>query len=124
MKLLHFGEPGYSFEYADNASNDTVFQIYSVDNDNWVENAVNWNTLPKILENVSWTLVQPSFICKAAGDCWKSFDITQLVKADTNGFVSGLMYTGAGQYHSGKYFFSSEGDYQPVIEISYNAGTV
>mgnify|MGYP000940709587 CR=1 FL=1 len=131
VELRQFGNPGFSPGYADDGTKDTVMQVFEVDKA-WDENTITWDSAPVPQENTSRTLVQP-----LPGDCaptpyWYcspgipyQFDVTEIVRrAQTQGrtWASLALYTAAGQYHSGKFFYSREGAEPPVVRITYVFG--
>lgn len=124
LGLWHFGENGYASCYEPNASGDTVYELFEII-DPVNETGVTWDNLPVPRENLSRTLVPP-----ARAECnngiqppfERIFDVTELVKravAENRTVVSTVMYTSAGQYHSGKQFYSREGAAPPVVKIWY-----
>ena len=128
VELRQFGNPGFSPGYADDGTKDTVMQVFEVDKA-WDENTITWDNAPVPQENTSRTLVQP-----LPGDCaptpyWYcspgipyQFDVTEIVRraqAQGRTWASLALYTAAGQYHSGKYFYSREGAEPPVVRIAY-----
>ena len=128
VELRQFGNPGFSPGYADDGTKDTVMQVFEVDKP-WQEDTITWDNAPVPQENTSRTLVQP-----LPGDCaptpyWYcspgipyQFDVTEIVRraqAEGRNWASLALYTAAGQYHSGKYFYSREGAEPPVVRIAY-----
>lgn len=127
VEMRHFGNPGYGEAYADDASKDTVFQVYEV-NQPWQEGSITWDNAPQPRENVSRALVKPIEVtCKGSRYCNPGipydFDVTEIVKraqSEGRNWASMALYTAAGQYHSGKQFWSREGGNQaPVVRIAY-----
>ena len=128
VELRQFGNPGFSPGYAEDGTKDTVIQVFEVDKP-WDENTITWDNAPLPQENTSRTLVQP-----LPGDCaptpyWYcspgipyQFDVTEIVRraqAEGRSWASLALYTAAGQYHSGKYFYSREGAEPPIVRIAY-----
>ena len=128
VELRQFGNPGFSPGYADDGTKDTVMQVFEVDKP-WDEHTITWDNAPVPQENTSRTLVRP-----LPGDCaptpyWYcspgipyQFDVTEIVRraqAQGRSWASLALYTAAGQYHSGKYFYSREGAEPPVVRIAY-----
>ena len=128
VELRQFGNPGFAPGYAEDGTKDTVMQVFEVDKP-WEENTITWDTAPAPQENTSRTLVTP-----LPGDCaptpyWYcspgiayQFDVTEIVRraqAQGRSWASLALYTAAGQYHSGKYFYSREGAEPPVVRIAY-----
>jgi hypothetical protein len=126
--MRQFGNPGYGPGYADNGTKDTVMQVFEVDK-GWKEMTITWDNAPVPRENTGRTLVRP-----LPGDCKPTpywfcspgipymFDVTQIVKraqAGGRGWASLALYTAAGQYHSGKFFWSREGAEPPIVRIGY-----
>ena len=131
VELRQFGNPGFSPGYADDGTKDTVMQVFEVDKA-WGENTITWDNAPVPQENTSRTLVQP-----LPGDCaptpyWYcrpgipyQFDVTEIVRraqGQGRNWAALALYTAAGQYHSGKYFYSREGAEPPVVRIRYVFG--
>ena len=132
VELRQFGNPGFSPGYAEDGTKDTVMQVFAVDKA-WDESTITWDNAPLPQENTSRTLVQP-----LPGDCaptpfWYcrpgipyQFDVTEIVRraqAQGRSWASLALYTAAGQYHSGKYFYSREGAEPPVVRIAYLPGS-
>ncbi len=128
LELRQFGNPGYGPGYADNGTQDTVVQVFEVDG-RWQEATITWDSAPIPRENTARTLVKP-----LPGDCaptpyWYctpgiayKFDVTEIVQRAQlakRTWASAALYTAAGQYHSGKYFYSREGAEPPRVEIRY-----
>ncbi len=103
-------------------------QVFAVDKP-WDEHTITWDNAPVPQENTSRTLVQP-----LPGDCaptpsWYcspgipyQFDVTEIVRraqAQGRTWASLALYTAAGQYHSGKYFYSREGAEPPIVRMVY-----
>jgi hypothetical protein len=117
-----FGHSGYLGE----STGTNVMQAWEV-SPSWGEGSVTWNNAPIFTEAVSRT---PVGEC-AADNCtvgdWHSFDVTEIVR---RGYEAGQaeasagFYTSAGQYHSGRYFYSSEGALPPTVRIAYVLGTL
>ncbi|MFN8464136.1 MAG: DNRLRE domain-containing protein [Caldilineaceae bacterium] len=132
VELRQFGNPGFSPGYADDGTKDTVMQVFEV-NKPWVEDTITWDNAPLPQENTSRTLVQP-----LPGDCaptpyWYcspgipyQLDVTEIVRraqAEGRNWASLALYTAAGQYHSGKYFYSREGAEPPIVRMAYVFGS-
>jgi len=126
IQLNHFGNPGYGTAYEADASKDTVFEVYEVTSP-WTETGITWDNAPAPVENLTRTTVKPIEVtCNGQRYCDPGipylFDITEIVKrAYLQGRTWGSMalYTSAGQYHSGKHFWSRETNQAPVIKITY-----
>jgi hypothetical protein len=130
VELRQFGNPGFSPGYAEDGTKDTVMQVFEVAKP-WDENTITWDNAPAPQENTSRTRVQP-----LPGDCaptpyWYcrpgipyQFDVTEIVRraqGQGRNWAALALYTAAGQYHSGKYFYSREGAEPPVVRIAYLA---
>jgi hypothetical protein len=131
VEMRQFGNPGYGTGYEDDATKDTVMQVFEV-KERWNEASITWDNAPVPTENTGRTLIKP-----LPGDCQPTphwyckpgiaylFDVTEIVKraqADGRSWASLALYTAAGQYHSGKYFSSREGAEPPVVRIAYEMG--
>ena len=129
VELRQFGNPGYGAAYDDDGTQDTVMQVYEV-NKLWDEFTISWDNAPALGENISRTLVKPIDItCGGNNYCSPGilyrFDVTAIVQRALAGgrtWSSMGLYTSAGQYHSGKYFWSREGAEPPVVRIAYTGG--
>jgi hypothetical protein len=131
VEMRQFGNPGYGSGYGEDATKDTVMQVYDV-NTAWAENGISWDNAPVPLENTNRTLVKPlPMDCQPTPGWYCSpgipyqFDVTEIVRrAQLSGrdWASMAIYTAAGQYHSGKYFYSREGTEPPVVRIAYVNG--
>jgi hypothetical protein len=112
-----FGHSGYAGE----STGTNVMQAWQVAPE-WQENAVTWNNAPLALEAVSRTPVGECKVDNCAVGDWHSFDVTEIVRrgyADGQAEASALLYSAAGQYHSGRYFYSREGAIPPTVRIAY-----
>jgi hypothetical protein len=126
VTMRHFGNGGYGAGYAEDGTKDTVIQVYEVSGD-WQDGDISWDGAPAPGENVSRTLVRPIDVTCGKAYCNPGiavdFDVTAIVhRAVAAGRPSAGMglYTAAGQYHSGKYFWSREGGNQaPAVRIAY-----
>lgn len=120
IELKQFGNAGYN--YGDTGT--TVVQTFLLSDT--IENGVTtWDNLPSALQLLSRTSVDElpvscNFYCNPGlphlFDLNGAKDIT-----DTFGVV---LYTAAGQYHSGKYFGSVFGAEKPVLKVWYEGDVV
>lgn len=128
LEMRHFGNPGYQI----GDTGDTLMQLSEVTN-SWGEQSITWDTAPVPVENIARTMVHPlpttcvtpGFYCSPG--ILYSWDVTQIVRrAQASGrtWASIVMYTGAGQYHSGKYFSSREGAEPPKVRVFYKPATI
>jgi hypothetical protein len=98
----------------------------------WDEATINWNNAPLAKENISKTLVNPTNIDLSNGKNWQiipriEWDVTRAVnEAYTSGQPVRLaLYSADSDYHSGKYFVSSDTDISwnsrnlPALVIEY-----
>jgi len=122
-----FGQMGYGCGYCEDGTKDTIWQAYQVPA-TWSEASVAWDTAPPWSENVSATLVRP--VPDAPN--WDgnaieyAFDVGEIVRRayqGGDGAASALFATSAGQYHSGKYFYSREGALPPYVRIYFSQAT-
>ena len=128
VEMRQFGNPGFGPGYAEDGTKDTVMQVFAVDKP-WQETGITWDNAPVPQENTGRTLVRP-----LPGDCkptpyWYcspgvayTFDVTEIVRraqAEGRSWASLALYTAAGQYHSGKFFYSREGVEPPSVRMAY-----
>jgi hypothetical protein len=103
----------------------SLIQVFRVTGD-WQENALTWNNAPQALENVSQAWVNP--ITQFPG--WPGVERTwDVSRAAANAYAEGLplrlaLYSADSEYHSGKYFVSSDtGDWneqgRPTLIITW-----
>lgn len=127
VTMYQFGNPGYGSGNAGDSTGTTVYEVVSTDS-NWDEQNVAWDTAPKIFENTTRTSVpQLPMDCLPTGGWYcdppipYTFDVTKLVKESINGQVNFGLITSAGQYHSGKFFYTREAseDKAPLVKIAY-----
>ena len=119
LAMYKFGHSGYIGE----STGINVIQAFEVSPD-WAADTVTWNNAPPPLESISRT---PVGECSAAlcepGD-WHGFDVTEIIKrarAAQATDAAVLLYTAAGQYHSGRYFYTRNGPeiLRPVVRVAY-----
>lgn len=91
-----------------------LVQAFTV-GDDWEEDTVTWDNAPPAGENISRTAFD---WCDTGIDCygWRSVDVTEIVRRGGN---SVLLYTAAGQYHAGRYFYTREGSRKPLLRVAY-----
>jgi hypothetical protein len=125
LTMHQFGNPGYGPGYAEDGTKDTVIQVYDVATP-LDELGIGWDNAPRMGENIARTVVHPIPATCPGAFCDPAipyaFDVTEAVRraqADGRGSVTVGLYTAAGQYHSGKYFWSREGKTPPVVTIAY-----
>lgn len=121
LTMFMFGNAGYNAGDA----KPSFIQVARVTGD-WEENALTWNNSPALLENTSWTVVNPM----QSGDPVPkpvTWDVSQAV-ADARAAGEPLrlaLYSSDGDYHSGKYFWSANAgeELRPLLKITWgNAG--
>ena len=117
LDAYKFGHSGYPGE----STGVNIIQAWELSSD-WQEDSITWNNAPAPGENISRT---PVGEC-AADNCqpgeWHTFDVSEIVRrayARGDAQASVLMYTAAGQYHSGRYFYSRQGAAPPNVRIAY-----
>jgi hypothetical protein len=123
LSAAMFGQMGYGCGYCADGTGDTVWQAYQIPA-GWNEATVNWDSAPNIAENVSATLVRPVPDAPAwdGQPITYTFDVGEIVQrayAAGDSAAAVLFATAAGQYHSGKYFYSREGAMPPTVRIYY-----
>ena len=118
---LHmFGNSGASGE-----AKSSFVQLGMADTD-FIETSVTWNNAPHLLENISYTLVDPITAFPGWPGVAYNFDATSAV---SRAYKSGssltlVLYDPDTDYHSGKYFTTSDaGEWdaagRPALEITY-----
>jgi hypothetical protein len=116
LTMYMFGNAGYTGDDA----KPSLIQAARVAGD-WDESTLTWNNSPALLENTGWTVVNPM----QEGDPVPkpvTWDVTQAV-ADAHAAGEPLrlsLYSGDGDYHSGKYFWSADAgeELRPVLKIT------
>ncbi|GAJ18138.1 unnamed protein product [marine sediment metagenome] len=87
---------------------DSYIQVFAV-GEEWDEATISWNNAPLASENISGIWVQPKMT-----DEWLTYrwDISRAVvdAIDANNPLRLALYSADGEYHSGKYFSSSDWD--------------
>ncbi len=93
--------------------------------DDWDEATVTWNNAPLALENVGGAWVDP--IALTDPTVPYTWDVSRAV---AQSYASSkplrlVLYTAAGEYHSGKYFWSSDADeaVRPELRIAWGDST-
>lgn len=117
IEMYKFGHSGYLGE----PTGVNVMQVFEVSPD-WDETTVSWNTAPPAGENISRTPVGECTVDLCATGDWHTFDVTELVRrayASGGTEAAALWYTAAGQYHSGRYFYSRTGAIPPIVRLAY-----
>jgi hypothetical protein len=125
VEVRHFGNSGYTAGYTPDGAQDTVLQIYEVD-EWWDELGITWDNAPQPRENTGrLTIVPIDISCPSLLRCSVPYflDVTEIVRraqAAGRSWASFATYTGSGDYHSGKYIWTREGaDQAPVVRIWY-----
>ena len=123
VTLNFFGNAGY----APGDAKPSAINALTVGED-WGETAITWNTAPYAVENVSVTWVNPVDASHPPGPY--AWDVSAAVaEAYGNGEPLRLaFYSTDGDYHSGKYFFSSDSDdwggtVRPTLEIQWGVAS-
>jgi hypothetical protein len=116
LTMTLFGNAGYNPEDA----RPSLIQALTVGED-WDEASVTWNNAPLAAENVASTWVYPVAM---AGERSYHWDVSRAV---AEAYASGdplrlALYSADGEYHSGKYFWSSDsGDWnaegRPTLKV-------
>ena len=117
--LSLFGNAGYT---PSDATPSAIHALTVVDD--WQENTITWNNAPRAAENLSVTWVSPVDATHPAGPY--SWDVSAAV---ADAYAKGLplrlaFYSTAGDYHSGKYFWTSDVDdwnapARPTLEVQW-----
>ncbi len=120
LDLYKFGHSGYAGE----PTGVNVIQVFDASPE-WDEATVSWDNPPTVWENVSRLPVGECAVSACNPGEWHSFDVTEIVRrallrGDSD--AAALLYTAAGQYHSGRYFYTREGGNPPTVRIAYTIG--
>ena len=117
LNLYKFGHSGYAGE----PTGVNVIQVWEA-SPVWDEAAVSWDNGPAVWENVSRLPVGECAAANCQPGEMHAFDVTEIVRravARGDAEAAALLYTAAGQYHSGRYFYTREGSVKPVVRIAY-----
>jgi hypothetical protein len=119
VRLNLFGNAGY----VPGDARPSAIDVLTVAED-WAESSITWNNAPLASENVSVTWVHPVDAAHPAGPY--EWDVSYAVAA---AYAAGLplrlvFYSTDGDYHSGKYFWSSDADdglagARPTLEVRW-----
>ena len=119
LTMQMFGNAGY----AEGDAKPSMFQVARVAEE-WDERTLTWNNGPTVLENSSWTTVNPM----QAGDPAAkpvNFDVS---RAAADAVAAGqplrlVLYSSDGDYHSGKYFWSADAgeSLRPLLTIKWGS---
>jgi hypothetical protein len=120
LTLSMFGTAGY----ADSEIPRSYMQVARVAED-WDEQTISWNNAPPVMETYGWSWVDP---LEDRGDFSgrpRTWDLSRAV-ADAQAAGEPLrlvIYSTDGDYHSGKYFWSSDAneDVRPRLDITIAA---
>ena len=120
IELHQFGNAGY--EYGDTGT--TVFQTFMLSS-TFDAGSATWDNLPepvRLLSRMPVTELPQECMFYCNPGVPYLFDVTAALEyTNTFGIV---MYTAAGQYHSGKYFYTSHGAEPPVLKVWYEGDVV
>jgi hypothetical protein len=101
---------------------DSFIQVFSIAED-WDEASLNWNNAPLALENISGTWVQPHDEINERNNKYL-WDVSRAAAEAyaTGGPLRLALYSADGEYHTGKYYWSSDvGDWnaagRPTLQI-------
>ena len=93
--------------------------------ENWTEQTVTWNNAPPVLENYTWSWVQPVDNANDHSGRPRTWDLSRAV---ADAYAGGeplrlVVYSTDGDYHSGKYFWAAEADKEvrPRLDIMWGA---
>jgi outer membrane protein assembly factor BamB len=121
LSMVRFGNAGGG-EWG--IPKESFIQIFTVAEE-WDEQALNWNNAPLALENITGTWVQP---VQTSTQMMYEWDLSRAV---AEAYAAGetqlrlAVYSADGPYHSGKYFWTSEGwdpPTRPTMKIVWGAG--
>jgi hypothetical protein len=118
LTMYMFGNAGY----ASGDAKPSYMQVARVAED-WSELTLTWNNAPPVMENYTWSWVQPVDNPQDYTGRPRTWDLSRAV-ADAH--ASGqpirlVVYSTDGEYHSGKYFWSAEADrdVRPRLDITW-----
>ena len=117
LSLYKFGHSGYAGE----PTGTNIMQVWEASPD-WTEAGISWDNSPDVWENVSRLPVGECAAANCQPGEWHAFDVTEIVKRAVDrgdSEAAALLYTAAGQYHSGRYFYTREGSVKPVVRVAY-----
>ena len=93
--------------------------------EDWTEQTVTWNNAPPVLENYTWSWVQPVDNANDHSGRPRTWDMSRAV---ADAYAGGeplrlVVYSTDGDYHSGKYFWAAEADKEvrPRLDILWGA---
>jgi hypothetical protein len=119
VRLSMFGNAGYNPSDATPSAVD----VLTVSED-WSETTITWNNAPYAAQNISATWVYPVDASHPAGPY--DWDVSHAV---ADAYAKGqplrlVFYSTAGDYHSGKYFHTSDstdwsGTVRPTVEVQW-----
>jgi hypothetical protein len=119
LTMYMFGNAGYG----PGDAKPSLIQAARVAAD-WDESTLSWNNAPALLENTSWTVVNPM----QDGDPDPKPVVWDVTKAVADAVAAGQplrlsLYSGDGDYHSGKYFWSADAgeNYRPLLKITWGS---
>ena len=106
LTLYQFGNAGQESEVDPPIS---LIQVFTIADD-WEETELNWNNAPFASQNVSRAWVEPISDDPGLPGAPRTWDVSQVV---AEAVVAGrplrlALYSADGDYHSGKYFYSSD----------------
>ena len=108
LKMNLFGNAGIGFNPPPQPS---LIQVLTV-NEPWQESTITWNNAPLAKENISQAWVNPVNVPPAPSGIPYEWDVSA---AALSAYLTGrplqlVLYSADSDYHSGKYFFSSDVD--------------
>lgn len=108
-----------------NLAKPSLIHVYQV-RDDWQENTLTWNNAPYVWENIDATWVQPETTFPGWPGVAYDWDVSRAVAAAQaqNQPLRLALYTSAGDYHSGKYFSTSDveewnAEARPTLTITW-----
>ena len=120
LTMYMFGNAGYG----PGDAKPSYMQVARVAED-WTEKTVTWNNAPPVLENYTWSWVQPVDNANDHSGRPRTWDLSRAV---ADAYASGeplrlVVYSTDGDYHSGKYFWAAEADKEvrPRLDIMWGA---
>ena len=120
LTMYMFGNAGYG----PGDAKPSYMQVARVAED-WTEQTVTWNNAPPVLENYTWSWIQPVDNANDHSGRPRTWDMSRAV---ADAYATGeplrlVVYSTDGDYHSGKYFWAAEADKEvrPRLDIMWGA---
>jgi hypothetical protein len=123
LTLYQFGNAG---QRADPGPQPSLIQVHSVDRD-WDESSITWNNAPMSTENIAESWIDPLDEKPDWPGVPRSWDVSYAVSKAylTDESLRLAVYSPAWEFHSGKYFYTSDigasGEGRPTLNVTWGA---